>query len=142
MLTQEQITLVKKTWRILRVIDPQIVAGTFYAKLFNDHPRLKKLFPKELDQQNIKLMDMLNAVVTRLDRLDEISEEITAMAERHVNYGVKANHYDKVGHALLWTLKIGLGNDWTPAVEEAWTNAYTKLAEILINTSVPNNLST
>jgi hemoglobin-like flavoprotein len=33
---------------------------------------------------------------------------------------------------LLWTLKKGLGNDFTPAVSAAWTTIYSLLANIMI----------
>jgi hemoglobin-like flavoprotein len=132
MMTKEQIVLVKKTWRILRAIDPKIIAGTFYAKLFNDHPKLKRLFPKDMEPQYVKLMDMLSAIIARLDRIGELSEEMAAMAERHVGYGVKPEHYKMVGNALLWTLEKGLGTDWTHEVQSAWEKAYEQLAEAMI----------
>mgnify|MGYP006184398059 CR=1 FL=1 len=132
MLTQEQIVLVKRTWRILRAIDPKIIAGTFYAKLFNDYPRLKRMFPKDMEPQYVKLMDMLSAIISRLDRISELSEEMAAMAERHVGYGVKPEHYSMVGKALLWTLEKGLGTDWTTEVQLAWETAYTQLADAMI----------
>jgi hemoglobin-like flavoprotein len=136
MLTQEEILLVKKTWRIFRAIDPAVVGGTFYAKLFIAHPGLRRLFPKDMEPQYVKLMDMLNAVVSRLDRLHEISEEIAAMTERHVSYGVKPEHYAMVGDALLWTIEKGLGKDWTPSVKHAWTRAYNLLADRMVALSV------
>jgi len=117
----EQILLVKKTWRMLRGIDPSIVTGAFYTKLFSDHPGLRKMFPKDMEPQYVKLMDMLNAIVAMLDKLDELTDEIAAMAERHIGYGVKNNHYKHVGDALLHTIEKGLGNDWNPAVKAAWT---------------------
>jgi nitric oxide dioxygenase len=135
MLTMEQILLVKKTWRMLRGIDPSIVTGAFYAKLFSDHPGLRKMFPKDMEPQYVKLMDMLNAVVARLDKLDELTDEIAAMAERHIGYGVKPNHYKMVGEALLWTIEKGLGKDWTEPVKDAWTEAFTILSKTMINAS-------
>jgi hemoglobin-like flavoprotein len=44
---------------------------------------------------------------------------------------VKAEHYDTVGGALLWTLDAGLGPAFTPEVKEAWTSAYTLLATVM-----------
>ncbi len=44
------------------------------------------------------------------------------------NYGVTEAHYDTVGSALLWTLAKGLGEQFTPAVKEAWATAYGTLA--------------
>ncbi len=37
-------------------------------------------------------------------------------------------HYDALGEALLWALEQALGEDFTPAVREAWTVCYDELA--------------
>ena len=55
------------------------------------------------------------------------------LAIGHVPYGVKAEHYDKVGAALLWTLEQGLGESWTPETAEAWTETYKIVASTMIN---------
>ena len=48
--------------------------------------------------------------------------------QRHVAYGVREEHYDTVGAALLWTLEQGLGDAWTVELATAWATAYTLLA--------------
>ena len=135
-MTEDQILLVKKTWKIFRGIDPIIVGDTFYSKLFSDNPAVKKMFPQQMEEQYKKLMDMLSIVVARLDRLDELADAIAEMAQRHVQYGVRPAHYKLVGNALLWTLEQGLGNDWSTAVKEAWVECYASLAEAMINASI------
>ena len=76
---------------------------------------------------------MLSTIVGRLDRLDELTEEIKQLALRHVDYGVKASHYRAVGSALLWTLQQGLGADWNKEVEAAWEACYGILSNTMIN---------
>ena len=76
---------------------------------------------------------MLSTVIGRLDRIDEVTEDIRQLALRHVGYGVKAEDYKAVGKALIWTLQQGLGNDWTPEVEEAWVSCYKILSDTMIN---------
>jgi nitric oxide dioxygenase len=132
MLTSQQIALVKSSWRMLRGIEPAIMAGAFYAKLFADHPALKRMFPKDMEPQYIKLMAMLHSMVVHLDKLDIMAADIDAMAKRHTGYCVKPKHYAMIGEALLWTLEKGLGKDWTPAVAEAWNTCYQHLAETMI----------
>jgi nitric oxide dioxygenase len=134
-MTTEQILLVKKTWKVFRGISPETVGDLFYAKLFADNPSLRKMFPTNMQQQYQKLIDMLNAIVIRLDRLDELTEEIAAMAKRHVDYGVRPAHYKLVGNALLWTLQKGLGDDWNSEVKTAWVTCYTILADCMINSA-------
>lgn len=137
-MTSEQIILVKKTWRNIRAIKPEIVADLFYSKLFADTPALRKMFPSKMQEQYQKLMDMLNAIVIRLDRLDELTEEIASMAQRHEGYGVRPAHYKLVGSAFLWTLQKGLGSEWTEEVKTAWTNCYQILSETMINAGSKN----
>jgi nitric oxide dioxygenase len=88
-----------------------------------------------MEPQYIKLMDMLNAIVLKLDRLDQYAEELAAMAQRHTGYGVKTEHYKMVGIALLWTLEKGLGKDWTLPVRESWMEAYRIISETMIESS-------
>jgi len=135
-MTADQILLVKRSWKIFRGIDPVIVGDTFYSKLFSDNPAVKKMFPPKMEEQYKKLMDMLSIIVARLDRIDELADDIAAMAQRHVQYGVRPGHYKLVGKALLWTLQQGLGNDWTKDVEAAWLQCYTLLADTMINSPV------
>ena len=56
----------------------------------------------------------------------------SALAQRHVSYGARAEHYPVVGAALLWTLEKGLGEAWTKEVADAWTAAYATLSSYMI----------
>jgi hemoglobin-like flavoprotein len=132
-MTDQEIILIKRTWKMFRSIDPVLVGDAFYSKLFNDTPALRKMFPKNMDEQYRKLMDMLSTVVARLDNLNELTDDIAAMAQRHVQYGVRPAHYKLVGKALLWTLEQGLGNDWTDEVKKAWSTCYSVLSDTMIN---------
>jgi hemoglobin-like flavoprotein len=56
---------------------------------------------------------------------------VQTLGRRHVQYGVQETHYQTVGAALLWTLQVGLGEQFTPEVEAAWATAYTVLADVM-----------
>ena len=131
-MTAEQIALVKKSWKIFRDIDPVLIGDVFYSKLFIEVPHVKHLFKTSRDIQSKKLIDMLNIIVGRLDRLQELTEDIEQLAIRHIHYGAKPEHYQAVGRALIWTLKQGLGVDWTRDVEEAWISCYKMLSDTMI----------
>ncbi|MBP6238477.1 MAG: hypothetical protein KA270_03130 [Saprospiraceae bacterium] len=131
----EQIKLVKKTWKILMGINPTIIGDAFYSKLFTDHPAIRKLFPSDMNQQYIKLVDMLTSIIMNLDHLESVSEEIIAMSNRHTGYGVKPAHYEMVRSALLWTLQKGLGAEWSDDIENAWIACYQSLADTMIQNS-------
>ena len=134
-MTQEQVLLVQKTWKLFRDIKPEFIGDVFYSKLFTDMPSLKKMFKTPMTSQYKKLTDMLSMIVGRLHNLPEITEDIRQMAKRHVGYGVKKEHYKIVTDALMWTLEQGLGPDWNEEVKESWTTCYKILSDIMIEAS-------
>ncbi|MBL4614484.1 MAG: hypothetical protein JKY27_06400 [Magnetovibrio sp.] len=73
-------------------------------------------------------MATLKFAVATLTKLDQLVPAVEKLGRAHVGYGVKAPHYDTVGEALLWTLGQGLGEAFTPEVEDAWTAVYITLA--------------
>ena len=131
-MTNEQVKAIKKSWCIFRCISPVIVGDLVYSKLFADNPALRKMFPKNMEEQHKKLIDMLSAIIMRLDNLEVLNDYIVAMAQRHVQYGVKPAHYKLVGSALLWTLEKGLGKDWNEEIKLAWQTCYNLLANTMI----------
>ena len=132
-MTPQQIALVKKTWRIYSKIDPLLVGDVFYEKLFSEHPALRRLFKTSMAAQSNKLVDMLTTIVTRLDSTEMLTNDLRQLAIRHVQYGTKPEHYRYVGEALMWTLEKGLGADWTPEVQQAWTTCYKEIAEQMLD---------
>lgn len=126
-MTPQQIALVQASFA--KVVP---IAGTaadlFYARLFEIAPDVRRMFPDDMALQKKKLMVMLGTAVNGLSRLDALLPAVHALGERHAGYGVQAEHFEPVGQALLWTLKQGLGDEFTPAVEEAWVTAYDVLS--------------
>ena len=51
--------------------------------------------------------------VGALGDTDKLVPAVRALGARHVGYGVRDEHYDTVGSALLWTLDKGLGAAFT-----------------------------
>jgi len=131
-MTSREILLIKASWRFLRNIDPEFVGDVFYTKLFFDAPYLKRLFSENQKEQSKKLVLMLNMIIARLEKLDELRQDIVRLAIQHKRYGVKDVHYDLVGNALLWTLKTALGRDWNSETEQAWNRCYVMLASTMI----------
>ncbi len=126
----EKIALVRSSWqKVLPIRDA--AAELFYGRLFELDPSLRPMFKGDMAEQGRKLMTMLNMVVTSLDNLGPLLGRVEDLGRRHVAYGVTEAHYDTVGNALLWTLDKGLGEQFTPAVKDAWTNAYGTLASVM-----------
>jgi hemoglobin-like flavoprotein len=129
-MTPEKIALVRSSWQqVLPIRDT--AAQLFYGQLFELDPSLRGMFKGDMVEQGRKLMAMINTVVNSLDKLGPILETIEEMGRRHVAYGVTEAHYDTVGSALIWTLGQGLGEKFTPAVKNAWAEAYDTLASAM-----------
>ena len=135
-MTPAEVNLVKLTWsRVVPIKDT--AAGLFYTRLFELDPSVKPLFKGDISEQGSKLMATLNTVVGSLDKLDDVVPVAQKLAVRHVRYGVKPEHYDTVGAALLWTLERGLGAGFTSDVKQAWTSAYATLAGAMKTAAYP-----
>ena len=130
-MTPEQVTLVQQSFaKVVPIADQAAVM--FYDRLFDVAPQVKAMFPADMTEQRKKLMGTLGAVVNGLSDLDSILPAASALAQRHVAYGARAEHYPVVGSALLWTLEQGLGEAWTPDVADAWLAAYGTLSGFMI----------
>ena len=131
-MTSHQLFLVKYTWKLLREVDSYVLGSVFYGRLFMTYPNLRSLFKNSLESQHKKFVEMLSIIVARLDRPDVLSDEMRQLAQRHLEYGVKPEHYQPVGEALLWTLEQGLGKDWNTEVKEAWSTCYTIITQAML----------
>lgn len=131
-MTQNQIRAVKESWAKVETLDPIVVGGLFYTRLFEIMPELASMFRSPIPEQSKKLIAMIGYVIHKLDKLDTILDEVGRLAERHVQYGVKNEHYAVVGGALLWTLEKGLGSEWNEQLKECWGICYQLLSDAMI----------
>lgn len=131
-MTPDQIKMVQESFaKVAPISEP--AAALFYGRLFEIAPAVKPLFRGDMAEQGRKLMATLAVVVNGLNNLAVILPAASALAKRHVAYGVKAADYAPVGEALLWTLERGLGADWTPELAAAWATAYGVLSSYMID---------
>lgn len=131
-MNNDQINLVQTSFAKVVPIS-ETAAELFYGRLFEIAPEVRPLFKGDMKDQGKKLMATLNVAVQSLTDLPKLVPVLEKLAIGHVPYGVKAEHYDKVGAALLWTLEQGLGESWTSETAEAWTETYKIVASTMIN---------
>ena len=97
-------------WLRVKLVAPTSqAAALFYGRLFEITPAVTPLLRDDMTEQGCKLMATLDVVVNSLGNLEAVLPAASALAKRHVDYGVKAADYTPVGAALLWTLEQGLG---------------------------------
>jgi len=129
-MTPDQIDLVQTSFN--KVAPAADEAGMlFYRRLFEIAPDTRMLFADNIAEQGGKLMTMLKTVVDDLHQIDKVLPAAKALGKRHAGYGVKDEHYDKVGEALIWAIEQKLPGEFPAETREAWEAAYGTLADVL-----------
>jgi len=131
-MNSDQVALIQHSFAKVTPVTGE-AAALFYGRLFEIAPEVKPLFHDDMTDQGRKLMAALAVVVNGLTDLESVLRAASALAKKHVAYGVKAEHYGPFGVALLWTLERGLGTEWTSDLADAWIAAYTLLSEYMID---------
>jgi hemoglobin-like flavoprotein len=106
----------------------------FYQILFADSPAVKPLFADtHMEKQARQLFKSLVFVVDNLRCPGVLSDSLKGLGTRHVRYGVLPEHYPMVGSALLKALSICLENAWTTTTEQAWSEAYSVVTQLMLS---------
>jgi nitric oxide dioxygenase len=130
-MTPQQIDLVQDSFALI-VPRRAEASAIFYRRLFALAPETRLLFKGDLVDQGRKLMQVLATIVRNLHDLGPLLDSVDYLAQRHVGYGVRDDHYAVVGQALIETLHECLGDSFTPQTERAWGYAYTILSGRMI----------
>ncbi|MCU0481231.1 MAG: globin domain-containing protein [Anaerolineae bacterium] len=131
MFDPNQIVIVQNTY-LTFASNAHRAGKLFYDRLFEIDPTLKPLFKGDMDAQAVKLMQMVGTAVSALRKPNLLNDAVSELGRRHVGYGVKAEHYQVVGEALLYAIKTQLKDGFTADVEAAWRTVYSELARISI----------
>lgn len=111
------------------------ITTAMYARLFQD-PNVAAMFDRaaqDSGEQPRRLAGAILAYAKNIDKLGNLGPAVERMVARHVETGVKAEHYPLVAEALLPAIREVLGADVaTDEVLAAWGEAYWMLADILI----------
>jgi nitric oxide dioxygenase len=131
MITSEQIELVQSSFQqVLPIAD---VAGELlYGRIFVLAPETRALFDEDIRPQVKRLMGAVKVAVDGLDRLEEVAPFLIKLGARHARYGVRPEHFEIGGEALVWTLEQGLGEAFTPEIREAWVAAWDVVAGAMV----------
>jgi hemoglobin-like flavoprotein len=127
-------TIVKATAPVIEKHGVDITTA-MYKRLFQNED-VKEMFDaaaQESGEQPRRLAAAILAYSKNIDKLENLGSAVTRMVQRHVETGVKAEHYPYVAEALLPAIRDVLGAEVaTDEVLAAWGEAYWMLADILI----------
>lgn len=132
-LTRRQIKLIQESWIEIAYI-PEEFSELFYERLFAINPELQVLFKRNMTMQGRKLVNMFGTAVDCLGKLGQMMPPLEAAGKRHVQYGVKSEHYLDACLALDRTLRELLGDKYNEEVEQAW-DAFSKLVTAVMTTA-------
>lgn len=153
----EQFQRIQASWQIIHsgdyslfkeqtlVADPVGFWGLqFYDILFEFDPSLKSLFSNKF-QQGKMLTDMVDAALSllpgafdemlgqqRLEMDPKLIPVLQELAERHVQYQTKANHYGAVGLAIVTTFDRLLGERFDDSTKAAWVELWSLICSVMI----------
>lgn len=130
----EAIAIVKSTAPLIEK-EGLAITTAMYARLF-DNVEIAGMFDaaaQENGEQPRRLAAAILAYARNIDKLEHLGAAVERMVRRHVETGVKAEHYPYVANALLPAIRDVVGAQVaTDAVLAAWGEAYWMLADILI----------
>lgn len=133
-LSAETKAIIKSTAPALQVHGVAITTR-MYERLF-ENAEVKAMFDQaaqESGEQPRRLAGAILAYAQNIDKLENLTGAVSRMAARHVETGVRREHYPYVAEALLPAIRDVLGEAATDEVLAAWGEAYWALAELLIS---------
>ena len=122
-MTPEQIDLVRKSFDALWPFRRRL-AEHFYSRFFELAPDARRLFPNNLERQQLKLMDTIAAIVGTLDQREIFQSIISQTGRKHADFGAQTSHFVVFGEALIWGLQQQFGPAFTPEMQQAWIVRY------------------
>ncbi|RZL01783.1 MAG: NO-inducible flavohemoprotein [Rubrivivax sp.] len=135
MFSTETIALIKATVPVLQQ-HGEAITTHFYQLMLREHPELKAFFNEAHQAQGTQARALAGAVLAyaaNIDRLEALAGALPRIIQKHVALGVQPEHYPIVGQCLLRAIKDVLGDAATDEIIAAWGEAYTALAQLLID---------
>lgn len=132
-LSEETVAIVKAAAPAIQKHGVEITTR-MYERLFQDES-IRLMFDQAAQksgEQPKRLAGAILAYAQNIDKLEALTGAVKRMVERHVETGVRPEHYPAVANALLPAIKDVLGDAVDEQVLNAWGEAYWFLADILM----------
>ena len=135
MLDQKTIDIIKSTVPALQAHGLDITTH-FYKTMFENNPEVKPYFNMDRQkngEQPKALATTVLAAAKNIDNLEALLPAVQKIGNRHVEVGIKPEHYPIIGKNLLIAIKDVLKDAATDEVLEAWGKAYEEIAKVFIS---------
>ena len=138
-MTPDHIRTVQSSWTKVRPIK-NVAAQLFVERLIDADPSMPCVSPGDTRRQATKLMQVIDAVVIGLGRLDGNAALAQRAGRRYAGCALSDRQVETIGAALTWTLDKCMGAGFTPETKDAWTAVYAELVASMRNASVAARL--
>lgn len=78
------------------------------------------------------VMNIVGTAVSLLKDPESLDGTLEYLGLKHEGFAITQQHFDILGVELIHTLREALGPKLTPGVEQAWTQMYTYIADIIV----------
>lgn len=132
-LSETTVAIVKATAPVLQEHGVAITTRMYERMFVNEDMRaLFDQAAQESGDQPRRLAAAILGYAQSVDKLQNLTPVVARMVARHVETGVKPEHYPLVAEALLPAIRDVVGAAASDEVLAAWGEAYWFLADILI----------
>lgn len=125
------IVLVKKSFEDLRpYLEPTSLQ--FYEALFQRAPHLRSLFREDLKGQGMRFMNTLGLILANFENPNSSAVDYAELGRLHTTLGIRQKDFVPMEEALIETIKVRLGDQFSPELEASWRSAYKDFSHRLI----------
>ncbi|MCK5926720.1 MAG: hypothetical protein KAG80_00855 [Nocardioides sp.] len=104
----------------------------FYDVLFTRYPDVRPMFSADIKPQAAMLHQALAAVLEHISDSAWLGDTLGTLGKKHAGWGVTAPMYDAVTECMLATFQELGGEQWTPPMTQAWTEALGAVASLML----------
>ena len=112
------------------------IAASMYSKLFSQYPGIKEMFQNAPSNQHEVLAETISGIAVNINNLAIFQPVLDKIAYKHVQVGVKPNHYPIITEMMLSAFEDVLSdkvqNISIESLLSSWKEAITLVSELLI----------
>ena len=96
----------------------------FLARLLEQSPELRPIFPDDLASVKHRFTRMLNWIMAHLHEPQQLRLALLDLGRRHQDYGVKAEHYAAMPDAIVASMCAICADDWNEELARDWRQTF------------------
>lgn len=115
-------------------LTPQLgaVSATFYDRLFEVAPEVRRLFAPDMTRQRGHFEAALALLLRNISMLEVLGPSLMALGAEHVSYGTRDEHYDVARECLIFAIRHHAGDAWSDQLERDWHDAVTAVMQPML----------